>query len=97
MVERQGFWGELTLLGQAAGIASGRERFQRMRIATSSRWAMLARWLVPAVAAAVVLAPAQALASGGAGLPVASYGGCHPANCFGEKLRRDLKAVRARL
>jgi putative glucoamylase/uncharacterized protein DUF3131 len=46
-----------------------------MRIPTSSRWAGVARWLVPAITAAVVLLPAQALASGEAGLPVARYGG----------------------
>ena len=55
--------------GQAAGIAGHRERFRRMRIATSSRWARLTRWPVAAAAAAVMLAPAQALASGGAGAP----------------------------
>ena len=46
-----------------------------MRIATSSRWARLTRWPVAAAAAAVMLAPAQAVASGGAGLPVARYSG----------------------
>ena len=46
-----------------------------MKIATLSRWVRVAGWLGPAVAAAVVLAPAQAVASGGAGLPVSSYSG----------------------
>jgi hypothetical protein len=46
-----------------------------MKIPTSSRWAGVAPWLVSAVAAAVVLLPTQASASGGAGLPVARYSG----------------------